>query len=348
MIKYRSTAYPELLFVHDWLLTLACRRIRRTAEGKNLQTLEEKHEELKAKKRRTHDKGEDDATQLLGASKPVTDDEEAEVMPTYIFPADPLQSAETQLSGLPRLLHGNPDLDERGWPTFRHDAGESRVKWIYAELGLGGPFEEPQLEGEMPSIKIKLQKFTRAQLPIEECVSSVQCRAQWKKNNQWGLVIWTVDVQESATDDSSEPEAAAVTTTEVCAVQFQYYVLAEYTTVHGRKAQNGAGAAGGIPPDAEPLRLGVAKVFKLEALQVPGMRPEAEQDPAERDHELSLPEIMCLNDCRPIHNNPAYCGTWVLDLKAINSQLVATREVDGARLFMTSDRASGRHVAVKR
>ena len=340
MIKYRSTAYPELLFIHDWLLVLACRRVRRTEEGKHLKTLEEMLEDLRAAKRRRHDTSEDDGTHLLGASKKVTEEEVAEILPPYIFPALPTNPVDKQLAGLPRLLHSDPDLDARGWPTFRGDTTESRVKWIYSQLGLGGPHAELELEGARKRITVNLSKFTRAQLPIDECVSSTQCRAQWKKNNQWGLVVWEVQ-------GTGEDGLAATVDTELCAVQFQYHVLADYmTTDQGRRARLGAGAPGEVPRDAEPLRAAVANVFVVHALQVPGMRPAHEK--TEEQLQTELPEIVHLESTIPDADNPAYCGVWVLDLKTINSQLVATKDVSGCRNFMIGNRSSGRTCAVKR
>lgn len=338
MIKYRSTAYPELLFVHDWLLTLACRRVRRTEEGKHLRTVQEKHEDLKAAKRKSHDSPEDDGTMLLGATRGTTEEEEAIVLPEYQVPA-PHESTADQLAGLPKLLHDDPDLDQRGWPTFKADQGESRVKWLYSELGLGGPFEAPQEVGAPPPVKVHLKKYTRAQLPTEECVSSVQCRAQWKKNNQWGLVVWQVDGGNGNEEDGRD------VTTELCAVQFQYFILAEYSSRYGRRARHGTGVQGAVPPEAEALRLGVAHVFKVQAVHVAGM---VAVDELTEDQHDDLPEFFHLQDCTASAANPAFCGSWVLDLKTIDSQLVATKERGCRRKFMISSRASGRQVSVIR
>ena len=340
MIKYRSTAYPELLFIHDWLLVLACRRVRRTAEGQDLKTLEEMLEDIRAAKRKRHDTAEEDGTHLLGARRNAEDEEVAEVLPEYVYPAAPTEPADAQLAGLPQLLHTDPELDQRGWPTFRGDSAESRVKWIYSQLGLGGPFGEPHEHGTRKRIKVELSKFTRAQLPIGECVSSTQCRAQWKKNNQWGLVIWEV---QGAMEGGQEGTVGS----ELCAVQFQYHVLAEYTTTdQGRRARMGAGVIGAVPADAEPLRLAVAKVYVVQAWQVPGMRPIEEK--SEEQLRTELPEILHLADTSVDADNPAYCGVWAIDLKTINSQLVATKDVSGCRNFMIGNRSSGRTCAVTR
>jgi len=334
MIKYRSTAYPELLFVHDWLLILACRKARRTEEGQDLTTLDEAMELLKAAKRRQHDVPDDEGTELLGAAKKVTDEEKPQVLPQFEQPACILDSAKA--SGLPQLLMEDPNLDRQGWPTFRAYPPQSRLKWVYAELGLGGPMAEPQLEGETPLVWVELHKFSRAMLPINEAISCTQCRTQTKKNNQWGLVVWEVEGVDGGVDR-----------TELCAVQFQFFIQAKYKTKSGSdRARKGHGTVGVRPHKAEPLKVAVAQVFQCQAIEVPGMRPLSEQT-AEQWRQ-NVPEIVKLRDTRPLACNEFYCGEWVLDLRTVNSQLVPTKDRSGCRNFMSSNKASGRNVAVKR
>lgn len=334
MIKYRSTAYPELLFVHDWLLILACRRVRRTEEGEALLSLDEALEEFRAAKRKPHDMPDADGTLLLGASKPVTAEEKAQVLPEYQWPSSPLD--DVKADGLPLLLLEDPSLDKQGWPTFRAYPHEARLKWIYTELGLRGPMEEAPLLGEPPLRWVELKRFTRAMLPINEAISCIKCRTQTKKNNQWGLVVWDVDDGDGGVAGS-----------EVCAVRFQYFVQANYRTKSGRdRASRGHGCIGVIPPKAESLKVAVAQVFKCQAIEVPGMRPLSEKSAEQLRQDV--PEIVKLVDTRAVTENALYCGVWVLDLRTINSQLVPTKDRMGCRNFMSSNKASGRNVSVKR
>lgn len=334
MIKYRSTAYPELLFVHDWLLILACRKARRTEEGKDLATLDEALEQLRAAKRKQHDVPDAEGTELLGAAKDVLDEEKAHVLPEYVPPASPLDAVKAR--GLPLLLMEDPSLDKQGWPTFRTYPHQARVKWVYAELGLGGPMQSPQPVGRGPLLWVEIHKFTRALLPINEAISCVQCRTQTKKNNQWGLVVWDVEGADGGVDS-----------TEICAVHFQFFVQAKYRTRSGSdRARKGHGAVGVAPPRAEALKIAVAHVFKCRMVEVPGMRPLNEKTAEQLRQDL--PEIVKLDDTRPVTSNAAYCGVWVLDLRTVNSQLVPTKDRLGSRNFMSSNKASGRNVAVKR
>jgi len=335
MIKYRSTAYPELLFVHDWLLVLACRRVRRTVEGKDLETLEEALESIRAAKRKVHDQPDAAGSYLAGAAKEVEEEEKTKVLPPYEAPAGILDVVEP--AGLPLLLHTDPALASEGWPTFPGDPPGTRADWIYSELGLGGPMEAEQPVDEDPCTWVQLRKFLRARLPVDESVCCTQWKAQRKKNNQWGLVIWKVQGGMGEQED------------ELCAIQFQYFVQACFKTKDlTDRASQGLGILhlGHVPAKASTLKLAVATVFKCVSVQGPGMRPLSERTPQQVAEEL--PELLKLGNTSPSPTNPAFCGTWVLDLRSINSQLVPTKDRNGKRSFMNVSRASGRTTAVKR
>ena len=83
MIKYMSTAFPELLLIHDWLLVVACRRVRRIEERTDLQTLEEAIESIRAAKRRTHDTADEKGCVMFGAPQKPGEAELNEGIPEY-------------------------------------------------------------------------------------------------------------------------------------------------------------------------------------------------------------------------------------------------------------------------
>jgi len=327
MVKYRSTAYPELLFVHDWILALAYRRVRLTEDGASCCSLEEALEAVREAKRRIHDTlASDDDALLLGAAKPLTEHEVNQVLPQA--PAQFIVGDQQHVQGLVYLLLNDPDLSKDGWPSHPSAVRITRHASILQALGQDGPLGEGT-EG----VSVSLQKFFRAHLPIGETVSCVQCTTQRKKNNQWAMVEYVIE--DGAGNEQLVPHV----------VHFQYFVRAVYTTADGTNTVTRPAAIGlpfgTLPKPAVPLRIGMARVYRCEVVSGPGVRPA--------DAEVCrLPELVKVVNVAPVSTNIAYTGDYPLDLRTINCQLVPTKEAGGARYFMVANRLSGRSKAIRR
>lgn len=321
MVKYRSTAYPELLFIHDWLLTMACRRVKLMPDGKHCLTLDEALFIAKKKHLRQHDNVVADEALLLGAPKPLSPEEEKQVLCT---PADAPAAAmapEDSLDGLPFLLHTDQELERDGWPVFRGASNEDRCRDILHELGLQGP-AGPGREGA----SVELDKFLRADLPIGEAVSSEQCKTQTRKNNQWALIQYTIE------HDDGRLEKCLY----IC--QFLYFVRARF---RGNVLPEGATPAGKPQRVPAVLKLGVARVYRCEEVHGPGVRPA--------DSGIGrLHEFVRVNGIDTLQENCAMEGLYVLDLRTIDSQVVPTRPRDNIRYFTVANKLSGRTAGVKR
>ena len=316
MVKYRSTAYPELLFVHDWLLTLACRRVKLTPDGWNCMSLYEALQAKKMRKRGEHDVAGVQEALLLGAPKECDIDEVRQVLYTPT-----LGEGGEELQGLPQLLIDDCDLLQDGWPVFIDEDKHNRGGLILHELGLEGP-----LGNGREGASVSLQKFTRADLPIGDTVSSVQCKSQTRKNNQWFIVYYAEE------DNEGHIEMR------VYVGQFQYFVRAEFK---GNVLPEGATCPGQRRRFPAVLKLGIAKLYTCEDMHGPGVRPA---DPGiNRLHELVRTDR--LDACHP---RTQFVGEFVLDLRSVNSQVVPTRERNGARYFCIANKLSGRFAGVRR
>lgn len=313
MVKYRSTAYPELLFVHDWLLTLACRRVKLTVEGQHCVSLDEALAAVQKKKQREHDMAGPKDALLLGAPRTVSAAEEGEVLYTA-----PLGAAgDGELQGLPYLLLNDQTLSADGWPVFANDLDEVRPMHILKSLGLQGPLGA----GEQ-GVSVELTKFVRADLPIGESISSLQCKSQKRKNNQWCLLQYLIQ------DQAGEVQACLY----VC--HFLYFMRAQL--------KRSAGLVGAVQVDSSaPLKLGIARLYECVERFVPGVRP------ADADIQR-LHEFVQVEDVRPVPENAAYAGVYALDLRTIDSQVVPTKEKHNSRYFSVANKLSGRTAGVKR
>ena len=311
MVKYRSSAYPELLFVHDWLLTLACRRAKLTPEGSLCDSLEESLYKARKRRQRVYDSGGERDAVLLGAPKPITNEEEAAVLwsPGAVACANP-----ASMRGLPYLLGQDRTMADDGWPVFADTPEEQRAGCILHALGVEGP-----LGAGKDGVAVTLQKFVRADLPVRDTLSCTQCLTQTRKNNEWAIVNYKLEGEDQVVKDQLY----------IC--HFLFFVRAELC---------GVGIADA--PAAAPLKLGVARVYECEGVSGAGVRPA---DPAIN----MLHEFVRVPDLTPDPViNPGYTGLFALDLRTIDSQVVPTKEVDGSRCFAIASKLSGRTAGVKR
>lgn len=318
MVKYRSTAYPELLFVHDWLLTLACRRVKLSPDGCHCVSLYEALRAVKKRRLLSRDEPLPGQALLLGAPKKAEDAEKAQVL--HIPPMSATDE-DIVLQGLPQLLFEDTTLLVDGWPVFKDNAEDQRPGLILHELGLQGP-----LGAGKEGVKVVLQKFTRADLTTGDTVSSVQCNSQRRKNNQWFLIQYSVE----HADGRKERK--------VYVGQFLYFVHAAFTC---NMLPEGATRAGSDRHHPSDLRLGVANLYSSEDQHGPGVRAA--------DPEIGrLHEFVKVARLDPSRAGSTFEGVFVLDLRTIDSQVVPTRERDDTRYFCVSSKLSGRYAGVKR
>lgn len=318
MVKYRSTAYPELLFVHDWLLTLACRRVKLTPDGCHCVSLAEALRAVKRRRQCSRDMPLPDQALLLGAPKKVDAGEKGEVL----WSPTPGASGDAQLmKGLPLLLFEDTTLLQDGWPVFKDTEAAEREGLILHELGLEGP-----LGAGKAGVEVELQKFTRADLPIGDTMSSVQCKTQTRKNNQWFLIRYSVAYADGRTE------------MKVYVGQFLYFVRATFTSSMLPEGAYRPGCDRQHPAD---LRLGVANLYTSVDQHGPGVRPA--------DPGISrLHEFVKVDKLDPSKPGTRFEGVFVLDLRAIDSQAVPTRERNDTRFFCVSAKLSSRYAGVKR
>ena len=318
MVKYRSTAYPELLFVHDWLLTLACRRVKLSPDGCHCVSLYEALRAVKKRRLLSRDEPLPGQAVLLGAPKTAEDGEKAQVLH---IPPTSATDEDIVLQGLPQLLFEDTNLLVDGWPVFKDNAEEQRPGLILHELGLQGP-----LGAGKEGVEVVLKKFTRADLTTGDTVSSVQCNSQRRKNNQWFLIQYSVE----HADGRKERK--------VYVGQFLYFVHAAFSC---NMLPEGAARAGSDRHHPYDLRLGVANLYSSEDQHGPGVRPA--------DPEMGrLHEFVKVAGLDPSRAGSTFEGVFVLDLRTIYSQVVPTRERDDTRYFCVSSKLSGRFAGVKR
>lgn len=317
MVKYRSTAYPELLFVHDWLLTLACRRVQLTAEGQNCVSLDEALGAVRKKKHRQHDTARPDDALLLGAPHVVSEADEREVLHNGALNVEGDQLQEPELQGLAYLLLNDRSLGAEGWPVFEDDIDQIRPMHILRAIGVEGP-----LGAGAQGVYVQLTKFAKADLPIGEAISSELCRFQRKKNNQWCLIQYMIE------DQDGQVKAQLY----VC--HMNYFVKAQLMQSIGLLGLT-------KEPVSDPLKLGIARLYTCTEKFVPGVRP------ADPDIQR-LHEFVEVSDVRPVAENAAYAGVFAIDLRSIDSQVVPTKERGQGRCFAIANKLSGRMAGVKR
>lgn len=136
-IKYRSTAFPELLFLKDQCLMRACSRLRVAARRGEVKTLEEaielaRDEWRKKQGRPARERRRPEAPEELLGTATLTGAADRQ----RVLPALP-RNAETRLRGLPYLLLTTPALEATDrWPTLPGQAEAVRREGIYQDLGL--------------------------------------------------------------------------------------------------------------------------------------------------------------------------------------------------------------------
>lgn len=315
MIKYRSTAFPELLFINSYLLRRACLQILRTAAGAQLvcMAIAVKAARERRKQRRRRAVARQADAMFLGAPKPVADAERLQVMPA-VSPSRP-----SGLTGLPYLLFSDRSLGGKGWPTYDAlpaEAGRTRMGMILRALGIGAN-NRPGEEG----VIIDMQKYVRAELPVGDTVSCVQCTSQSRKDNSWCYIVY---------QQENGPDLSYVG-------QLQFFVMATLET------SDGFNIAKGCNRQAEPLRLAVVNLYACEFVGTPGCR-----DP---DSDLGRPpEFIRVTRSVPPGGGPSqlpFQGQWVVELDTLSTQLVPTRQVGRHRYFMWANKASGRSNTVR-
>lgn len=311
MIKYRSTAYPELLFIHDYLLFRACLLLLRTDDGAGLISLEDALEERKVERRRRRRPAavadKDDV--LCGAPRELNDAERELVLPAWDGVSD--------LAGLPYLLYSDKSLHDLGWPTARSlPDGRSRQSLIVRQLGLSAAGR-----AGLEDVYIKLMKHVRASLPVGDAVSSAQCQTQHRKDNSWCFVEYI-----SPNGDQLQYVG-----------HLQFFAKAQYTT------DDGLNTAPACLRAAEHLRLAVVKLYECECeIDTPGVRSA---DPVLK----RPPEFIKVCNHAEAGADPVFpdAGTWVVAVDTLCCQLVPTRAKADGQYFMWANKASGRTSAVR-
>ena len=309
MIKYRSTAHPELLFINDYLLVRACMRILQTAIGLALLTLSEAVAAARAKRRKRPVAPCTGDGIMLGAPKEMTTAETLEVLPT--------ERGEDGATGLPYLLAAEADLSKQGWPTCAYVRSTLAREWlVMRQLGI----DVNGREGDA-GVYIEMMKHVRAHLPVGDTVSSVQCTTQRRKDNSFTYI-------EYVQADGSMLRYVG---------HFQYFVVAKFKTA------DGFNIAEGMTFPAEPLHLGVLNLYQCDVVDAPGVRPPD----ADLGRPPELLTVRSSAPVGQHGESSPFEGKWVVDLRSVNTQLVPSRPVDGRRYFMTANKASGRTRRVK-
>lgn len=307
LIKYRSTACPEKVFVNDHLVQTACLRILISSGGGALQSLTQAISEAQIKrvkrKGRSRAHAADDC--MLGAPQSLAQVEKEEVIP-------PDAGANgKELTGLPYLLVSETDLSEMGWPTYGH-LPTTRARGWAVMRGLG--VEACGRPGEQ-GVQIKLHKYLRANLPVGDAASCLQLKTQFRKDNSFAYIEYT----------AADPDGGLLR----YIAQFKYFVMAErIKTVHRSVFE-------AEKHSAKPLKLGVVNLFHCQVIEAAWIR--------QRDDAVGrTSEFMAVTDLST--DSRAFAGAWVVNLATVRVQVVPTREVNGhsIRYFMVADKASGR------
>ena len=329
MIKYRTTAHPEDLFVNTQLLERACKRLRRSKYGKGCESVAEATEAVRASRvsRHMHDEDIEGEAMLLGAPKCLSDSERRQLLPD-------LDVDDPCLRGLPGFLLDCPALKEHGWPTACEIEDHlHRHRQIIKNLGLKTSGQDEEMGHEAAGCKddsnediydqvdVVFNKHVRAITGNGDTLSCAQTQSLRRKDNSWCVMEFEL------------PTGVL----ELRIVHMQYFVKAELRTA------NGLNIAMDSTIPAKPLRLAVAHIYKCEIAESPGARA--------RDDDLGLPpDMLTVTDVRPEgHSDPnkPFCGTAVVDLKHVWTQMVPSRPVNHVRHFVYAHKTSGRTAAVK-
>lgn len=307
LIKYRSTAAPELLFINDNLLLRVCERLLLELGADDLKVLSEAVQAARVARRKGPQVEAEPADDcLLGAPRPMDEDESAEVLPPETG------QLQVPLKGLPYLLAADTDMATDGWPTGGGlPTPAIRARSIMRRLGV----TVGTRVGD-DGVSVLMRKFVRVALPMGDTASSMQCLTQTRKDNSWFLIRYL------CTDGGQLLYVGRV----------RYYVLAQLKTADGTDLLPNATSF------SEPLRLAVADLYSCQALHGRAVRPacEATGQP---------PEFLTVATLERIGENRAdkpYAGTWVIDVRSITCVVVPTKAIGTRRYFMVANKASGR------
>lgn len=304
LAKFRSTWCPELIATGDCALDAACRNVSRTTEGRNLLSLDDAVYERRNRRTIRHDEQVGDGAVLLGAGVPCN----AVERDTILVPC--LTASPADLKGLAYLLYHDPTIQQGdGWRCHEGEPTAERVRSIVSDLGL------QNVDGQgNQSARVRLTRFKRAEQAGGERFSSILCKAQKRSDNQWALIKY-IELHE---DGSVAGHSYNI-------VHFQYFVRAEYTDDTGVALAN-------------PLKLGVAKVYTCDAVEGCGVR-------APEELVGGLPELFRVSG----FETDAQCiGTLTLDLRNLDVQVVPTVAREGTRLFSIANKLSSRIYSVRR
>lgn len=308
-IKYRSTAFPEHLFIGDQNLLRACSFIRILGAGGGVKTLDELVAEIKALWRRDRpgteagDRKLPSPETLLGAARDPTDSDVAKILPP--FP----RAVNHQLKGLPSLLHSTPGLEaEDRWPAFPDLHPVPRRSAIYKELGLAAGATRPGVEGT----QVVLRKHLRGRVRSGHDVGSAQNRRQRGGGDRWALVFYE---ETRGGSHVKVPYLASV----------QFYAEAYLVTANGRGCPDRLSANGDADPSS-PLALAVVDLYTCEAVTGPALRPG--------NAALEIPAD--LYACRrPRPGSASHWKEWVVLVDQLVCQLQPGGEHAGRSLFAT-------------
>ena len=308
-IKYRSTSFPELVFLHDYLLIKTCVLLLRSADGEYLISLEQAMKDEKRRRRRRRRRAARPDDGLCGAPKDLTQEDLDLMFPQW-------EEGE-ELGGLPYLLYSDLSMHDLGWPTCRLlPNGSFRQGHLLRSIGI----DAHGIEAD-DGVYVFCEKHVRANLPVRDAVSCVQCKTQQRKDNSWCFVVY------------EEPGGNSL----YYVGQLQFFVRAQYCT------EDGFDWAPGCAVPAETLQLAVIRLYECDTeVFTPGVRLP--------DPELGRPpEFIHIPNTGPAGGEPYFesAGTWVVELKTLKCQLVPTRVSEAGQYFMWANKASGRTGPVK-
>lgn len=307
LIKYRSTAAPELIFVKDHLLVRVCLRLLLALGSDSLKVLADAVHEARLARRTNPSQSDETAEDcLLGAPRSLSADERIEVLP----PA--CGQPKVPVTGLPYMLAAEAELEKDGWPVGDGlPTAVTRTRSIMRRLGCTvGP------RAGDAGVTVRLKKYVRAALPVGDTTSSLQCKTQRRKDNSWFLIRY------ECTDGGDL----------LFVGQVRYYVLAQLKTADGVN----------LLPEATkfsaPLRLAVADLFSCQTLGGHAVRPAC-ADTRRPPEFLTVANLERIGEKRA---DKPYAGTWVLDVRSITCVVVPTKKIGTRRYFMVANKASGR------
>lgn len=285
-VKYRSTSFPELLFVNTWRLTQALLRMRQKFPMQ-CKTFDEwvplySNRVLSAPRYDDAPRPANGA-QFIGAGK------------------EPTQSQYVAgLILLNNVINNAPDewYTEAGW-----DKADKGARF----LGTG--------------FYAKMLIFAKAITPSNDLITSVLCNSQFRKDNTWAFVRFTLAGGE----------------VQLCIARMLYFVLAIY------EKDTSLFKDDGIKP--ETLRMVVADLWECEVVLGKALVVAFDEVTNEMPDMFKVTNLSKDNDNKHDRTrHGSYFGQVMINVLEFGSQVVPTLPLNGSstRFFCTASKASGR------